>query len=469
MMSPVHFLFNFSFTQESVEAKSLAFAQHIINSIEAGKIPVNTALPALKVLKKNNKCSTYILRKTFILLQEKNYLIVTNGKNAVTTLPTVKYYAPEQIDIWFHATSHCVFSGRLTTQLIHQFHKDVKYDQRRVHAGEQNSVEPELFHTLALQFNRNHYQSYTQANIYYMHDDKAMLCAIGKCLNENNPGVVVVPKNIYRYVPLMFKAAGLEVVEVQNDHKGICIEELLQIIETQQVIALMTMTRASYPYLVDTATERIAEIFKMRDKNPFTWIELNFTEPWLNSKINPVLQMAGKDLRNIIYVWRPDYLVYESSQICAIAAEAQVATSIRKNAIELGKAANHSFAVATNNMIKRRMSDPAYELILGDMPRMRQMVYECLLESGFIELDGVLLDMGDSFFLKPKKGKLKPGAFNNFIQQGIKIVNPKDYGDVDESLKGIRLELAYHVHAANFKLQFKAFLRIFKDQLEGEN
>jgi hypothetical protein len=59
-MSPVQFLIIFSFTQESVEAKSLAFAQHIINSIEAGKIPVNTALPALKVLKKNNNCSTSI-------------------------------------------------------------------------------------------------------------------------------------------------------------------------------------------------------------------------------------------------------------------------------------------------------------------------------------------------------------------------------------------------------------------------
>lgn len=436
----------FRITEETRDFKARALANYLIDQIIVGNIPVDTNLPSVKELRIYTQVSLANVGKALHIMQKNGYLLIISGVLSTVKMPPSIGNAP--LDN-FYADFH-IKRPRLHVLKLERHFQKLKIDcERAIHPRMENSISLALISTLAYRFNDHNNLNNNAEQFYYTHNYRLLIKAIGLVIKEK-PGVVVISAQNDSALRKGLASTGLNVLEVNTDKDGFCVDELAKICLDEIVAAVFITSRARFPDFTYTTAARIKALFVLQAKYKFKVVENDSYSPWLADRNNPVLKMAGDAMEDVIYLYPISYLLYDISLITVVVAHAKIVARIKDKVLAEGQQSSLSIADATNELLQDKLFFEVEEMVMSELSLFRSLILEVFMESGFWRLNEPRDDSGPGLFLQPKEGTFPDDAFIKLSKKGLVVYNPKKAYN-GSSRDGLRFDLSFYISRKNFK------------------
>jgi len=437
----------FRITEENRDFKARALANYLIDQIIVGNIPVDSKLPSVKDLRTYTKVSLANVGKALHIMQDKGYLLIVSG---VLSIAKMSDTGESSALNNFYADFH-IKQPRLHVLKLESHFQKLKIDCGRVlHPRMENSISLALIDTLANRFNARNDLDHNANQFCYTHNYQLLIKAVGLVIKEK-PGVIVISAHSDSALRMGLASTGLKVLEVNTDKDGFCVDELAEIcLNEKDVAAVFITSKACFPNFAYTTAARIKALFVLQAKHGFKIVENDNYSPWIADHNNLVLQMAGKAMDDVIYLYPISYLLYDISLITVVSANAEIVARITDKVIPEGQQKSRSIADATNELLQDKIFFEVEDMVMSEVSLFRVLILEVFMESGFWQLNNKGDDSGPGLFLQPKKGSFPTDAFIKLSKKGLVVYDPKKAYD-GSSRDGLRFDLSFYISKKNFK------------------
>jgi hypothetical protein len=442
-----------NFDSANLKGKSAAdaYVTYLMNHLRSGALPNGTRFPARWTIYKNNKITYYALDMAFQKLNVEGFLLMKSGQRRIAQYPPITGYQAKP-EVKLAGNYHCKPIRLHTNKPHHIYLKHLEDYQRAISPVDENSVSYKMLNYTAVKYNQLYTSGYLTDNFYYSHDLRFMLQATVMSIYQ--PGTkIVIPAKTYSELPAILQLLRYPYLEIGMDNEGFDVDALTEICTHHKVAAVFLMSRANFPTTVYTSEKRIRNLFSLREKAGFKIVEVDFFLPWLERKDSPLLQMAGKNREEVIYIYPQTFLLKEMSDVTVVAARTEVRQQIRSNLKLIGAKAFKSVAEAMRRTVVHKEFLSAERKIAKLIQEQKVLIKEVFMADGFWQRDGLVNDAGLAIFLRPQHNALPKECFSILLAEGIVAVNPDWYGGSAED--GLRFDFSHYIGHHDFEKNIK--------------
>jgi hypothetical protein len=431
------------------------YAEFLINKLRSGHLPNGIHLPPRGYICQNNNITKYALDRALKEMKEYGYLLMKSGQRPTTQYPPKGGIWPVEkveVEVEVFADYHIIPSRLQTINPLHIYQAYKNFYWHNPAPLYEDSVSASLREFTAVKYNEIYASGFQKDNFYYSHSLLFMLQVVLRSVYQ--PGaLIVIPAKTYTKLPELLKGLRYKYLEIDMDNEGFNVDALADLCKHHKIAAVFLMSRASFPTTVSTSKMRTKDLFRLRKKNDFKIVEIDFFLPWLKRKANPLLKLAGASREHVVYIYPHSYLLWEISDVVIVSTQGELQQIIKKNLKDTGSHSSRAIAESMCFVMMHREFLIAEQKIATLVQKYKIFIKKVFMESRFWDMEGLLNDSGLAIFLRPQHNSFPTDSYSLLKAQGILAMNPNCYGGTAED--GLRFDFSYYIGHYDFEKKIR--------------